>query len=156
VVQRSGIDVQTIGSNVVGNVIRTEVKDTYISRRIAKHGGLPQHTQSLTVNRLCGSGLEAVTFATQQIQLGEVDAAVAGGTESMSRSAHLLTTNRWGQALGDGVVHDELVGSLTDPFGVGHMGITAENLSDKYSISREEQDEFALQSQQVSTMALPW
>ena len=153
-VQRSGIDVQTVGSNVVGHVIRTDIKDAYIARRVALNGGLPMHTQSLTLNRLCGSGLEAITFASQQIMLGEVGIAVAGGTESMSSAGHLLTTNRWGQAMGDGKIQDELTGALTDPFGVGHMGITAENLSDKYSISREQQDEFALQSQQRAVAAI--
>ena len=153
-VRRSGVEVESVGSNVVGHVIRTEVRDAYIARRVAKQGGLPTHTQSLTVNRLCGSGLEAVTFAAQQLQLGEVAVAVAGGTESMSQSAHLLTTNRWGQPMGDGKVLDELTGALTDPFGVGHMGITAENLADKYSISREAQDEFALRSQQRAVNAI--
>ena len=153
-VARSGIDVQTIGSNVVGHVLRTDIKDAYISRRVALNGGLPVHTQSLTLNRLCGSGLEAVTFATQQLQLGEVGVAVAGGTESMSSAAHLLTTNRWGQAMGDGKIQDELTGALTDPFGVGHMGITAENLAEKYDITREQQDAFSLQSQQRAVAAI--
>ena len=153
-VKRSGIDVETVGSNVTGHVLRTEIRDAYMSRRVALNGGLPVHTQSLTLNRLCGSGLEAITFATQQLQLGEVGVAVAGGTESMSSSAHLLTTNRWGQPMGDGKIQDELTGSLTDPFGVGHMGITAENLSDKYKISREQQDELSLQSQERAAHAI--
>jgi acetyl-CoA C-acetyltransferase len=153
-VQRAGIDVESVGSNVVGHVIRTEIRDAYISRRVALDGGLPVHTQSLTLNRLCGSGLEAITFATQQLQLGEVDVAVAGGTEIMSSAAHLLTTNRWGQPMGDGKIQDELTGALTDPFGVGHMGVTAENLADKYNISRQEQDAFALQSQQRAVAAI--
>jgi len=106
------------------------------------------------LNRLCGSGLEAITFATQQLQLGEVEVAVAGGTECMSSAAHLLTTNRWGQAMGDGKIHDELTGGLTDPFGVGHMGVTAENLAEKYNITREQQDEFALQSQARAVNAI--
>jgi len=153
-VKRSGIDVDSIGSNVVGHVLRTEVKDAYISRRVALNGGLPVHTQSLTVNRLCGSGLEAITFATQQLQLGEIGVAVAGGTECMSSAAHLLTTNRWGQPMGDGKIQDELTGGLTDPFGVGHMGITAENLADKYEITREQQDALSLQSQQRAAAAI--
>jgi acetyl-CoA C-acetyltransferase len=153
-VKRSGIDVETVGSNVVGHVIRTDIKDAYMSRRIALNGGLPVHTQSLTLNRLCGSGLEAVTFATQQLQLGEVGVAVAGGTECMSSAAHLLTTNRWGQPMGDGKIQDELTGALTDPFGVGHMGVTAENLAEKYSISRQQQDQFSLQSQQRAVAAI--
>ena len=152
--RRSGVDIETVESNIVGHVIRTEVRDAYISRRIALDGGLPVHTQSLTVNRLCGSGLEAITLATQQIQLGEVSVAVAGGAESMSSSAHLLTTNRWGQAMGDGKIYDELTGVLSDPFGVGHMGITAENLADKYNITREQQDALSLQSQQRASHAI--
>ncbi len=154
VVQRSGVDVETVESNIVGHVIRTEVRDAYISRRIALNGGLPIHTQSLTVNRLCGSGLEAVILAAQQIQLGEVGVAVAGGAESMSCAGHLLTTNRWGQPMGDSKVQDELTGALTDPFGVGHMGITAENLADKYEISREQQDVLSLQSQKRAIHAI--
>ena len=153
-VKRASIDPESIGSNVVGHVLRTDIKDAYMARRVAKQGGLPTHVQSLTVNRLCGSGLEAITFAAQQLQLGEVGVAVAGGTECMSSAAHLLTTNRWGQPMGDGKIQDELTGGLTDPFGVGHMGITAENLSEKYSISREQQDQFALQSQQRAVNAI--
>ncbi len=153
-VKRAGVDPESVGSNVVGHVLRTDIKDAYMARRVAKQGGLPTHAQSLTVNRLCGSGLEAITFAAQQLQLGEVGVAVAGGTECMSSAAHLLTTNRWGQPMGDGKIQDELTGGLTDPFGVGHMGITAENLSDKYGISREQQDEFALQSQQRALNAI--
>jgi len=153
-VKRANIDPESVGSNVVGHVLRTDIKDAYMARRVAKLGGLPTHTQSLTVNRLCGSGLEAVTFAAQQLQLGEVGVAVAGGVECMSSAAHLLTTNRWGQPMGDGKIQDELTGGLTDPFGVGHMGITAENLSEKYDVSREQQDEFALQSQQRALSAI--
>lgn len=153
-VSRSGVSIDTVGSNVVGHVIRTDIKDAYMARRVALDGDLPVHTQSLTVNRLCGSGLEAVTFAAQQLQLGEIGVAVAGGAESMSSAGHLLTTNRWGQPMGDGKIQDELTGTLTDPFGVGHMGITAENLADKYSISREQQDEFALQSQNRAVAAI--
>ncbi|MFT5137322.1 MAG: acetyl-CoA C-acetyltransferase [Arenicella sp.] len=153
-VTRSAVDPQSIGSNALGHVIRTDIKDAYISRRVALNGGLPVHTQSLTLNRLCGSGLEAVAYVTQQLQLGEVGVAVAGGAECMSSAAHLLTTNRWGQAMGDGIIQDELTGALTDPFGVGHMGITAENLSEKYAISRVAQDEFSLQSQQRAVHAI--
>ena len=153
-VARSAVDPQSIGSNALGHVIRTDIKDAYISRRVALNGGLPVHTQSLTLNRLCGSGLEAVAYVTQQLQLGEIGVAVAGGAECMSSAAHLLTTNRWGQAMGDGIIQDELTGALTDPFGVGHMGITAENLAEKYDISRAAQDEFSLQSQQRAVHAI--
>ena len=153
-VERSAIDPSCIASQVVGHVIRTEVKDAYMARRITLGAQLPLECQSLTLNRLCGSGLEAITFATQQIQLGEVSAAVAGGTESMSRSGHLMTTNRWGQRMGDSMVQDELTGALTDPFGVGHMGVTAENLAERYNIGREQQDEFALESQRRAATAI--
>ena len=105
-VKRAGVDINSIGSNVVGHVMRTDVKDAYMARRVAMQAELPIHTQSLTLNRLCGSGLEAVTFATQQLQLGEVGVAVAGGTESMSSAAHLLTTNRWGQPMGESKLQD--------------------------------------------------
>ena len=154
VVTQSQIDPDLIQSQVIGHVIRTDIKDAYISRRISLNSGLPNHVQSLTLNRLCGSGLEAIIFASQQIQTGEIGVALAGGTESMSKAGHLLTTNRWGQRMGDSVAQDELTGALTDPFGVGHMGITAENLAEKYAISREQQDVFALESQQKALAAI--
>lgn len=153
-ISRSGVEVESIGSNVVGHVLRTDIKDAYMARRIALNSGMPVHTQSLTLNRLCGSGLEAITFAAQQLQLGEVSVAVAGGTECMSSAGHLLTTNRWGQPMGEGKIQDELTGSLTDPFGVGHMGVTAENLATKYEITREQQDAFSLMSQQRAVAAI--
>lgn len=152
--ERACVPAGDVQSNVVGHVIRTVTRDAYISRRIALQAGLPVTTQSLTLNRLCGSGLEAIVFATQQLQLGEVDVAVAGGAESMSQSGHLLTTNRWGQRMGDVTMLDELTGVLSDPFSGSHMGITAENLAEKYDISREEQDDFALQSQQRAANAI--
>lgn len=153
-VARSGVAVDSIESNALGHVIRTDIKDAYLARRAALEGGLPVHTQSLTLNRLCGSGLEAIAYITQQIQLGEIGVGVAGGAESMSSAGHLLTTNRWGQKMGDAVIQDELTGVLTDPFGVGHMGVTAENLSEKYSITRKAQDEFSLNSQQRALRAI--
>jgi len=152
--ERAGVSADDVQSNVVGHVIRTETRDAYIGRRIALQAGLPISTQSLTLNRLCGSGLEAIVFATQQLQLGEVDVAVAGGAESMSQSGHLLTTNRWGQRMGDVTMLDELTGVLSDPFKGNHMGITAENLAEKYDISREEQDAFSVQSQQRAANAI--
>lgn len=152
--ERAGIAADEVQSNVVGHVIRTESRDAYISRRIALDAGLPISTQSLTLNRLCGSGLEAVVFACQQLQLGEIDVAIAGGAESMSRSAHLSTSNRWGQRMGNITLSDELTTALSDPFSGDHMGITAENLADKYAISREQQDEFAVQSQQRAAQAI--
>lgn len=153
-VNRAGIAPESVDANVVGHILRTEVRDAYMSRRVAIEGGLPVSVNSLTVNRLCGSGLEAIILATQQLQLGEINVAVAGGTESMSRSGHLVTTNRWGQPMGDCTMLDELTGGLSCPFDRVHMGMTAENLADKYNISREEQDAFALVSQQRAANAI--
>lgn len=153
-IKRSGIEPEQVGANIVGNVVRTETRDAYMARRIGIQGGLPVSAQSLTVNRLCGSGLEAIVLATQQLMLNEFDVAVAGGAESMSRAGHLLTTNRWGQSLGDGKIQDELMGALNCPFGNHHMGITAENLAEKYDVSREQQDEFAAESHRRAAKAI--
>lgn len=153
-VKRSGVDPKTVQSNVVGHVIRTEARDAYISRRVALDGGLPISAQSLTLNRLCGSGLEAAVMATRQLWLGEANVAVAGGTESMSRAGHLVTTSRWGQPMGDCVMQDELTTTLSDPFKGNHMGITAENLAEKYEVSREAQDAFAAESQRRAAHAI--
>ncbi len=151
--ERAGVDAEEVQSSVLGHVIRTESKDSYIGRRVALGAGLPNSAQSLTLNRLCGSGLEAIVFAAQQLQLGEVDVAVAGGAESMSRSGHLMTSARWGQRMGDAVATDEMMSALTDPFNDYHMGITAENLAEKYQLSREAQDEFAAESQRRAAAA---
>ena len=153
-VKRSAVDVETVQSNVVGHVIRTEARDAYISRRCALDGGLPISAQSLTLNRLCGSGLEAIVMATRQVWLGEAGVAVAGGTESMSRAGHLATSSRWGQPMGDVLMQDELTTTLSDPFKSVHMGITAENLAEKYNISREAQDALAAESQRRAAHAI--
>lgn len=153
-VKRSGVSAESIQSNVVGHVIRTEARDAYISRRCALDGGLPISAQSLTLNRLCGSGLEAIVMATRQVWLGEAGVAVAGGTESMSRAGHLATSSRWGQPMGDVMMQDELTTTLSDPFKGNHMGVTAENLAEKYSISRESQDAFAAESQRRAAHAI--
>ncbi len=152
-VKRAGIEADEIGSCVLGHVVPTEPRDMYISRVAAIEGGLPIKTPALTVNRLCGSGLQAIVTAAQQIMLGDVDAAVAGGAESMSRGAYILPSERWGAKMGDTKALDMMVGALTDPFGTGHMGITAENLSTKFQITREEQDAFALESQKRAVKA---
>ena len=112
---------------VFGNVIHTEAKDMYFSRVACIKGGLPQETTALTVNRLCGSGMQAIVSAAQSIMLGDADAAVGGGAESMSRGGYLMPTLRWGQRMNDGGAIDMMVGALTDPFDTVHMGITAEN-----------------------------
>ncbi|MDH5534709.1 MAG: acetyl-CoA C-acyltransferase, partial [Betaproteobacteria bacterium] len=115
-VKRSKVEPKEVGSLVFGNVIHTEAKDMYLSRVACIKGGLPQDTTALTVNRLCGSGLQAIVSASQGIMLGDADVAVGGGTESMSRGAYILPTLRWGQRMNDGGVVDMMVGALTDPF----------------------------------------
>ncbi|WP_339669911.1 beta-ketothiolase BktB [Dasania marina] len=142
-VKRAGIEANTVESCVVGNVLRSEARDVYISRLVAIGGGLDIASHAVTVNRLCGSGLEAIVNATQQIQTGEVTTAVAGGCESMSRATYSMKSNRWGQRMGNSEIEDDMSIALHDPFGTGHMGVTAENLSEKFAISREEQDKLA-------------
>ena len=153
-VKRARIAPQEVGQLVFGNVIHTEPKDMYLSRVAAIQGGLPQETVALTLNRLCGSGLQALVSAAQSIASGDCDAAVAGGAESMSRGGYLLPTLRWGQRMADGGVVDMMVGALTDPFDTVHMGITAENIADKWNISREAQDAFAVESHRRAVHAI--
>lgn len=139
---------------VMGNVIHTEPRDAYLSRVAAVEAGIPFETPALTVNRLCGSGLQAIVSAVQHIQLGDADIAVAGGAESMSRGGYLLPAARWGARLGDGKMLDMVTGALHDPFGHGHMGITAENVAARYQISRETQDEFSVESHRRAARAI--
>ena len=153
-VKRAKVDPQQVGALVLGNVIHTEAKDMYISRVACIKGGLPQDATALTVNRLCGSGLQAVVSAAQYILLAECEAAVAGGAESMSRAAYFLPAGRWGQRMGDATVVDAMTGALHDPFGHGHMGVTAENIAAKYGFTREQQDEFALSSHRKAAKAI--
>jgi acetyl-CoA C-acetyltransferase len=152
-VARARIEPAAVGHVVFGNVIHTDVHDMYLSRVAAVKGGLPAETPALTLNRLCGSGLQAIVSAAQMIALGDVDAAVAGGAESMSRGAYWLPAMRWGQRLNDGAVVDAAVGALTDPFDDCHMGITAENIAAKWGISREEQDALAVESHRRAAAA---
>ena len=142
-----------IGQCVFGNVIHTEAKDMYLSRVAAVNGGLPVETGALTLNRLCGSGLQAIVSASQYILLGDVDAAVAGGAESMSRAAYANVTQRWGARMGDSKDLDMMVGALTDPFDTIHMGITAENVASKCGITREQQDAIAVESHRRAVAA---
>jgi acetyl-CoA C-acetyltransferase len=153
-VKRAKIDPKQVDQMVLGNVIHTEAKDMYISRVACIKGGLPQDTTALTVNRLCGSGLQAIVSAAQAIQLGDATTAVAGGAESMSRGGYLDTTKRWGARMGDAQVTDMMVGALTDPFDTVHMGITAENIAEKWKITREQQDEFAVESHRRAVNAI--
>src|SRR5262249_37251604 len=138
----------------IGGVIHGEAKDMYISRVAAIEAGVPVGTPCLTVNRLCGSGLQAIVSAAQHIQLGDVDVAIGGGAESMSRAAYFLPAGRWGQRMGDGAVVDAMTGALHDPFGNGHMGITAENIAAKFGFTRDEQDAFAIESHKRAANAL--
>jgi acetyl-CoA C-acetyltransferase len=139
---------------VMGSVIHGEAKDMYLSRVAAVEAGIPVGTPCLTVNRLCGSGLQAIVSASQHILLGDCDVAVAGGAESMSRAAYFLPAGRWGQRMGDAAVVDAMTGALHDPFGHGHMGVTAENIAAKYGFTREQQDAFAVESHRRATRAL--
>jgi acetyl-CoA C-acetyltransferase len=152
-VTRAGIDPADVGQCVFGNVIHTEAKDMYLSRVACVNGGLPHKTGALTLNRLCGSGLQAIVSASQYILLGDIEAAVAGGAESMSRAAYANITQRWGTRMGDAKSIDMMVGALTDPFDSIHMGITAENVASKCGITREQQDAFAVMSHQRAAAA---
>ena len=153
-VSRAKIEPGEVGHVVVGSVIHGEARDMYVSRVAAIEAGLPVGTPCLTVNRLCGSGLQAIVSAAQHILLGDTDCVVGAGAESMSRAAYFLPTGRWGQRMGDAKVVDAMTGALHDPFGHGHMGITAENIAAKYGIGREEQDAFALESHRRAANAL--
>ncbi len=153
-VKRAGLTPQDVQNVVLGNVITTEPRDAYISRIAAVEAGIPVQTPAVTVNRLCGSGLEAIISAARQIQTGENEIAVAGGAESMSQSPYVMKSARWGQRMGDASVIDAMVTVLTDPFGNGHMGVTAERIAVRNNISRQQQDEFALESQQRAARAI--
>jgi acetyl-CoA C-acetyltransferase len=145
-VSRAGVEPAQVGQAVFGNVIHTEVRDMYLSRVAAINGGLEIGTPALTVNRLCGSGMQAIVSASQSIMLGDCDVAVAGGAESMSRAPYWLPSMRWGQRMNDGVALDPMVGALSDPFDHCHMGVTAENVATDFHVSREDQDALAAES----------
>ena len=152
-VSRAGVASADVGHAVFGNVIHTEVRDMYLSRVAAVSGGLPVETPAFTVNRLCGSGLQAIVSAAQAIQLGDCDVAVAGGAESMSRGQYWLPSLRWGQRMQDTVAVDAMVGALTDPFDACHMGVTAENVAADYGVSRADQDALAAESHRRAAAA---
>jgi acetyl-CoA C-acetyltransferase len=151
---RAKVDPATVGHVVMGSVIHGEARDMYLSRVAALDAGLPVGTPCLTVNRLCGSGLQAIVSAAQHILLGDTDTVVAGGAESMSRAAYFLPTGRWGQRMGDSSIVDAMSGALHDPFGHGHMGVTAENIAAQYGFTREQQDQFAVESHRRAAHAL--
>ena len=145
-VARSGIDPADVGHSVFGNVIHTDPRDMYLGRVAAIEGGLPIETPAFTLNRLCGSGLQAILSASQAILMGDVNVAVAGGSEVMSRGLYATPNMRWGARMGDGKMIDMMVGVLTDPFEDCHMGVTAENVAGKWGVSREDQDKLAVES----------
>ncbi len=153
-VARAKVDPKEVGQCVIGNVLHTEPKDMYISRLASVNGGLPVDTGAFTVNRLCGSGMQAIVSASQYILLGDTDAAVAGGAESMSRAVYMNLTQRWGARMGDTKMVDAMVGALTDPFDTIHMGVTAENVATRCGITRELQDAFAVESHRRATQAI--
>ncbi|MFD0935037.1 beta-ketoacyl synthase N-terminal-like domain-containing protein, partial [Methylobacterium trifolii] len=152
--RRAEVPGEAVGHVVFGNVIPTEPRDAYIARVAAMEGGIPQEVPAMTVNRLCGSGLEAIVSGAQAILLGDAEVAVAGGAESMSRSPHMLRSARFGQRMGDTVALDYMTGVLSDPFGNGHMGVTAENVARRYDVSRAKQDAFAAESQARAQAAI--
>src|ERR1041384_6871756 len=153
-IARARVDPASVGHVVMGSVIHGEARDMYLSRVAALDAGLPVGTPCLTVNRLCGSGLQAIVSAAQHILLGGTNIAVAGGAESMSRAAYLLPSGRWGQRRGDAPVIDAMTAALHDPFGHGHMGVTAENIAAKYGFTREQQDQFAVESHRRAARAM--
>jgi acetyl-CoA C-acetyltransferase len=151
---RSKVPAADIGHVVFGNVIHTEAKDMYISRVAMINAGIPVETPALTVNRLCGSGVQAIVSAAQSILLGDCETAIGGGAESMSRAPYHVPAMRWGARMGDATMTDILLGTLNDPFNRIHMGVTAENLAEKYEITREQQDEAALESHRRASAAI--
>jgi acetyl-CoA C-acetyltransferase len=153
-VRRADVPPEAIGHCVFGNVIHTDAHDHYLARVAAVNGGLPVETPALTLNRLCGSGLQAIITAAQAITLGDAQAAVAGGAENMSRSPYISTAMRWGARMSDSPMIDMMVAALSDPFDNVHMGVTAENVAKKYGVSREDQDKLAVESHRRAAAAV--
>ena len=153
-VERSGVQVDRFGHVVMGNVVPTDPRDAYLSRVASLDAGLPKEVPAFNVNRLCGSGLQAIVSAAQAIMLGDADVAIGGGAESMSRGPYILPSARWGARMGDGSIVDYMNGILHDPWRKVHMGVTAENVAATYGITREMQDELALESQRRAARAI--
>lgn len=151
---RSGVTPDQVGHVAIGHVINTEPRDMYLSRVAAMQAGIPESTPAMNVNRLCGSGVQAIVSMIQTLQLGDAEFALAGGAESMSRSPYIISDQRWGAKMGDVKTQDMMLGALNCPFGTGHMGITAENVAREHGISRADQDAFALQSQNRAAAAI--
>ena len=151
---RGGVAPDQIGHVAFGHVINTEPRDMYLSRVAAMQAGVPDSVPAMNVNRLCGSGVQAIVSVIQSLMLGDADFGLAGGAENMSRSPFIIQNQRWGQKMGDVRTLDMMLGALNCPFGTGHMGVTAENVAKEHQITREEQDAFALQSQQRAATAI--
>ena len=152
--ERACVKGDEVGHVVFGNIIHTDTRDAYLARVAAIEGGIPKEVPALTLNRLCGSGVQAIVSAAQSILLDDADVAVAGGAECMSRAPHMVPEARFGQKMGHLKMVDMLSGGLSDPFGHGLMGVTAENVATKWQIGRAEQDAFALESQRRATAAI--
>jgi acetyl-CoA C-acetyltransferase len=153
-IDRAGVTPEAIGQVVFGHVINTEPRDMYLSRVAAMEAGVPDSVPAMNVNRLCGSGAQAIVSVVQALQLGDADFGLAGGAESMSRSPFTLPAVRWGQKMGDAGAQDMMLGALNCPFGTGHMGVTAENVAAEHGVSRADQDAFALESQRRAAAAI--
>jgi acetyl-CoA C-acetyltransferase len=151
--ERSGIAPDDVDQVVFGNVIHSAPEDMYMARVVAIKAGIPKEVPAFTVNRLCGTGVQAIVSAAQSIATGDAEVAVAGGAESMSRGPYWMPHARWGARMGETKMVDPVVGGLTDPFNDIHMGVTAENLAESHSISREEQDEFSVESHRRAARA---
>jgi acetyl-CoA C-acetyltransferase len=154
VVARAGVSADQVGHVVFGHVVNSEPRDMYLSRVAAIEGGLDKSTPAMNVNRLCGSGLQAIVTAAQSIMLGDTDVAIGGGAESMSRAPYILPAARWGARMGDMKGIDMMVGALHDPFHVIHMGVTAENVAKEFNVSREDQDALAVESHKRAANAI--
>lgn len=152
-VKRSGVSAEKITQAVIGNVIPTDPKDMYLSRVATIRGGLTKESVAMSVNRLCGSGFQAIVSASQILMLGDADYALAGGVESMSNGGYLSTSQRFGARMGNSQMFDMMVNALTDPFDVVHMGMTAEAIAEQWNISRETQDKFAVESHRRASVA---
>ena len=152
-IERSGVEPSQIGHVAFGHVINTEPRDMYLSRVAALDAGISEETPAMNVNRLCGSGVQAIVSIIQSIALGDTEFGLAGGSENMSRSPYSVQGQRWGAKMGDVKTLDMMLGALNCPFGTGHMGVTAENVARENNISRLDQDEFALESQKRAALA---
>ncbi|WP_339769062.1 acetyl-CoA C-acyltransferase family protein [uncultured Pseudosulfitobacter sp.] len=152
--ERSGVEGGQIGHVAFGHVINTEPRDMYLSRVAAMQAGIPESTPAMNVNRLCGSGVQAIVSVVQSLMLGDAEFGLAGGAENMSRSPYISQVTRWGAKMGDVKTLDMMLGALSCPFGTGHMGVTAENVASEHQITRADQDAFALQSQERAAAAI--